>query len=472
MSRGTGIVWGRYPASPVDSNAGFHTLAAISAIIRHFRLGAWMHGFNAPAYLRKSGKGAQACQWHFSLGHALASPSALFPGIDEEEMFGMDMGSNLCLILDGGLGTTVEELDSGATQHPVWSGKLLNDDPELLVKTHLRFLEAGADVIETATYQSCFTAFARAGYTQEEARSSMLSAVTIAERAIAQFEQSSGRRRRPLIALSFGPYGAQIAQEYRGIYPPPYGPSLGSTSSHETAFDTSKEELAAELALADWHFEPLRIFADSPHHWNMVSFVAFETIPLLREGRAIRRAMERLKELTAERGLAWPKWWISFVYPKGTFPEVKPGGEQILPSEIARQMLEPSGEAGKYFSAPDGLGINCTHMRFLHDIVLGYADGLQQVSDLTLPILVLYPDGGLEYDTKTKVWQAPHVHADKAGGNQVENKESWGRMLAEEGRQCVLMTRSGRLVWSGIIIGGCCKTTPEDIGTLKQDYCY
>lgn len=46
----------------------------------------------------------------------------------------------------------MEELDKDATHHPLWSGKLLKDNPKLLFDTHVRFLEAGADIIETATY--------------------------------------------------------------------------------------------------------------------------------------------------------------------------------------------------------------------------------------------------------------------------------------------------------------------------------
>ncbi|KZT51847.1 Homocysteine S-methyltransferase [Calocera cornea HHB12733] len=371
-----------------------------------------------------------------------------------------------CLILDGGLGTTVEELDSGATQHPLWSGKLLKDDPRLLVKTHLSFLEAGADVIETATYQSCLAAFARAGYTKEEARSSMLSAVTLVEDAITQFEQSSGTRRRPLMALSLGPYGAQITQEYGGIYPPPYGPSVPSATSHITSFSSREEEVAAKLALSDWHFGRLKVYADSPHHWNKLSFIAFETIPLLREGRAIRHAMGRLKELVTDRGLTWHKWWISFVFPGGRFPEAKQGGGRILPQQIAYQMLRPAEESGKSFSLPDGIGVNCTNLRFIHGIVQEYAEGLRQVADLTPPILVLYPDGGLEYDVHTKLWRALEEHVDDAGKGGMN--EPWAQKLAAEAQQCMRMTWNEHLVWSGLIVGGCCKTTPSDIRTLKE----
>ncbi|EJU04524.1 Homocysteine S-methyltransferase [Dacryopinax primogenitus] len=376
-----------------------------------------------------------------------------------------------CLILDGGLGTTIEELDEQVTHHPLWSGKLLHDNPELLVDTHLRFLEAGADVIETATYQSCLPTFVRAGYEQEEAQASILSAITLAEEAIRRFEQSSGTHRRPLVALSLGPYGAQITQEYGGIYPPPYGPSIGANilPAPETSFASPEEEVLAELALTQWHFDRLLLFATSPSHWNSISYIAFETIPLLREGRAIRRAMTRLRPMAEARGLIWPKWWISFVFPEGKFPEVKTSGEPILPQDIANAMFDAEDER-RNILIPDGIGANCTKLQFLKPIIIGYGEGLHRSSKGRPPELVLYPDGGYHYDTNEGAWQAPHLNRDGTERRADGVLEPWARSVARIGAWGAQMTYAGRPMWSALIVGGCCKTLPLDIAALKREY--
>ena len=55
------------------------------------------------------------------------------------------------LILDGGLGTTLERERRKDINSPLWSSVLLSTDPASIEDVHLAFLEAGADVILTGT---------------------------------------------------------------------------------------------------------------------------------------------------------------------------------------------------------------------------------------------------------------------------------------------------------------------------------
>jgi len=57
------------------------------------------------------------------------------------------------LCLDGGLSTTLENLGADLSHGSLWSARLLRDNPDLIVRVHQSFLEAGADVIGSATYQ-------------------------------------------------------------------------------------------------------------------------------------------------------------------------------------------------------------------------------------------------------------------------------------------------------------------------------
>ena len=55
-------------------------------------------------------------------------------------------------VLDGGLATELEAKGCDLTG-PLWSGRVLRDQPEQIEAVHLAYLEAGADCISTASYQ-------------------------------------------------------------------------------------------------------------------------------------------------------------------------------------------------------------------------------------------------------------------------------------------------------------------------------
>jgi len=57
------------------------------------------------------------------------------------------------LCLDGGLSTTFENLGADLSQGSLWSARLIRDNPDLIVRVHQSFLDAGADIIGSATYQ-------------------------------------------------------------------------------------------------------------------------------------------------------------------------------------------------------------------------------------------------------------------------------------------------------------------------------
>uniref|UniRef100_A0A183CBA4 Hcy-binding domain-containing protein n=1 Tax=Globodera pallida TaxID=36090 RepID=A0A183CBA4_GLOPA len=55
-------------------------------------------------------------------------------------------------ILDGGVGSQLEELGFAINKSEIWSGEALIDAPELVAKCHRKFIAAGADIIETNSY--------------------------------------------------------------------------------------------------------------------------------------------------------------------------------------------------------------------------------------------------------------------------------------------------------------------------------
>jgi homocysteine S-methyltransferase len=83
---------------------------------------------------------------------------------------------------------------------------------------------------------------------------------------------------------------------------------------------------------------------------------------------------------------------------------------------------------------------------------------------LTLPHLVIYPDGasGLIYDTVTQKW-AVATEASDSKDKDASRQRDWHGELAD-----IVRGVHSRGTWKGILVGGCCKTTPAHIAKLRQ----
>ena len=157
----------------------------------------------------------------------------------------MDLAAELAnrvVVLDGGLATELERRGADLSSS-LWSAQLLRDDPGEIVEAHRAFVEAGAEVVTSASYQASFEGLG------DEAEQLMRLSVTLA--------RESGAR---WVAASVGPYGAVRADgsEYRGDY------GLSVT----------------ELRL--WHRRRLAALADAG-----ADVLAVETLPCLAEVEAL-----------------------------------------------------------------------------------------------------------------------------------------------------------------------------------------
>ena len=64
------------------------------------------------------------------------------------------------VVLDGGLATELERRGADLSD-PLWSARLLVDNPALIRRVHEAYFLAGADVATTASYQASVPGFAR-----------------------------------------------------------------------------------------------------------------------------------------------------------------------------------------------------------------------------------------------------------------------------------------------------------------------
>lgn len=82
-------------------------------------------------------------------------------------------------VVDGGLATELERHGQDLNDH-LWSAKCLISFPQLVRRVHLDYLEAGANVIISASYQATIQGFEAKGLSVEEAETLIKRSVEIA----------------------------------------------------------------------------------------------------------------------------------------------------------------------------------------------------------------------------------------------------------------------------------------------------
>ena len=139
-------------------------------------------------------------------------------------------------VLDGGLSTALEArgADLGG---PLWTARLLAEEPERIAEAHREFYLAGAQVATTASYQVSVEGLRAVGHDEATARTLVTRSVTLARQVR---DELADTRPGLLVAASVGPYGAFLADgsEYRGRY--------GVPASRLRDFHAPRLELLAE----------------------------------------------------------------------------------------------------------------------------------------------------------------------------------------------------------------------------------
>ena len=253
-------------------------------------------------------------------------------------------------VLDGGLATELETRGADLN-HDLWSARLLYEAPEMIEKVHYDFMQAGADIIATASYQASIDGFERAGHDRSRARSLIKLSVDIALLARETFWSDYHRRHgrlRPLVAASIGPYGACLADgsEYHGNY------------------GVGKEELL------EFHRPRMELLAATG-----ADLFAFETIPSRLEAEVLLELLAEFPDRTA---------WLSFSCRNGReVSHGEPFSECAALADLSPQIV--------------AVGVNCTAPQYVSDL-LASAEGLRA------PLLA-YPNSGEEYCAGEHRWK-------------------------------------------------------------------
>lgn len=252
------------------------------------------------------------------------------------------------IILDGAMATELERRGANIND-PLWSARVLLEQPALIEAVHFDYFAAGADIAITASYQASFEGFAARGLDRTQAAELMLRSVHLADAARTRFLDSAAAdgRARPLVAASIGPYGAYLhdGSEYRGDYA------------------LSVAELVA------WHRPRFELLAASS-----ADLLACETIPCLAEGEALAQLIDEY---------AMPAW-LSFA----------------CRDEMTLNHGEPILQAAGLAAATRNVvavGVNCTAPRFVTPL-------LAEAARATSKPLLCYPNSGEAWDADATCW--------------------------------------------------------------------
>lgn len=291
------------------------------------------------------------------------------------------------LILDGALATELETQGCNLDD-PLWSARVLLDEPEKIRQVHHTYFEAGADIAITASYQASIDGFKKRGIDEENAKTLIQKTVELAQQARADYWQKrmESSRPYPLIAASVGPYGAYLADgsEYIGNY----------GVSDQILYDFHKPRMEALIEAG-------------------ADLLAIETIPSLQEANVLCRLLEEFSNISA---------WMTF-----TLKDIAHISEGAALKECVTLLNSCSPIVA--------LGVNCVTTEFISDAV-------QELDAYSQKPIIIYPNSGETYDPKTKTWHDEnHMQIDTAAADWVEKGAK--------------------------IIGGCCRTSPEDIRKLN-----
>ena len=177
----------------------------------------------------------------------------------------------------------------------------------------------------------------------------------------------------------------------------------------------------------------------------MVDAVAFETLGLLCEVRAVRRAMYALEG----DGVQAKPWWISCTFPgpDGVFPD-----PTVAPDSAMKEVVSAVLQNAPELAAPTGIGINCTPSKFVVPLSVHLRKAVEELYPDKPPWAVIYPNGG-HFDTDKCAWSP-------------NDAPLWASQVVVACSNLLSSTPRERAVFSRIILGGCCNVSAGDVAVL------
>ena len=312
-------------------------------------------------------------------------------------------------IYDGGFATHVAtKLEKNTMNHPLWSCAAVQSDPDVVVDVHVDFLNAGANLIGTNTYQiSAELARKHLKFDDPVLGPHLLieSAADLTRKAI----NKAGKFGKSALVLgSIGPYGACLADgsEYTGSY--------------------IKSEAESRKMLKEWHTDRIKRL-----HTNGVTMFAVETMPSVIEALAV---LDVLEDIPGTR------CWLSF--------QCQAGGMMTAKGEPLDEVFMTLVQHPVFRSKVHAVGANCVHPRDVETILKQFNksnhwSNFPEVLNYQKVPYVVYPNRS-SWDPENKVF-LNDIPIDFI----LERIKQW-------------------LVLGANVIGGCCCVSPDDISKISE----
>jgi homocysteine S-methyltransferase len=185
----------------------------------------------------------------------------------------------------------------------------------------------------------------------------------------------------------------------------PYGAFLADGSEYSGNYRLPSEEMKR------FHRSRIAALVEAG-----VDVLAFETIPSFQEARDLLELMEEFPEMVC---------WFSFTLRDEN---------RISDGTLLSKVLDLLNTSTRVVA----VGVNCIPENLV-------SKAAKSMSTLTTKPLIAYPNSGEEYDAVSKTWSG-----ERAQGKELDAQvKEWYSL-------------------GGKLIGGCCRTTPDDVRTIKK----
>ena len=258
------------------------------------------------------------------------------------------LASDRPILIDGGLATQCEAMGHNI-DGDLWSAVLLQSNPRAIVDASRAYLDAGAEIIATASYQASRQGLMATGLSATQADDLIVKSVSLAQQARDEFlRDQPDTDRVPLIAASIGPYGAVLhdGSEYTGAY------------------DITEEDLL------EFHRSRLELLDGAG-----ADLLACETIPSFVEAKVLCELL---------RSAHCPAW-ISFSC----------RDEQHL---CDGALLAEAAALFRGHPTVLAIGVNCVQSQLLLPLIQVIKDAVPDKA------IVVYPNSGEVYDAEDNSW--------------------------------------------------------------------
>jgi len=378
-------------------------------------------------------------------------------------------------VLDGGLATLLEARGHDLGTGHLWSARLLAtaEGCEAIRAAHGEFIEAGAEVSTTASYQASAAGFLSAG----------INCAGLIERSV-EAARAASKGSAGLVAGSVGPFGACLADgsEYTGRYgrsrarprlpgeapDKPAAPEPGKTAALVDDAIGRASEVTSAVAEGALGLEavPWLVQFQAPRCAALASagcdVLAMETLPCAADAVALAAVANALRH----------PCWVSF--------SVGRDGTHLVSGEpLAAACAAALSVPGL---AVVGVGVNCCHPSAVSRALAALGavvDRLRPSSGAASPhvasggrsslasavarcrrgdafptVLLAYPNAGEAWDAAARDW----VPVARGEDGATPGLDDW-RRLAEEWKAAA--------AGHPLALGGCCRAGPDVVAVLR-----